>query len=132
MSHGKKVLDVGNCSPDHLSIRSMLLNLFPGVEVLKADDAQSALKTLAKSPADLILVNRKLDCDYSDGTEVIRSIKANPEFSGIPVMLITNHEEYQKEAIAIGALPGFGKLQLREPRTRDLLAAILAPVSTGK
>ena len=29
-------------------------------------------------PFDLVLVNRKLDSDYSDGLEIIKQIKADP------------------------------------------------------
>ena len=32
----RKVLDVGNCGPDHASLRRMLTNYF-GVEVLQTD-----------------------------------------------------------------------------------------------
>ena len=61
------VLDVGNCVPDHASIKRMLLANFD-VEVLQTHQVQDTLALLRKQPVDLVLINRKLDCDYSDGT----------------------------------------------------------------
>ena len=120
----KRVLDVGNCGPDHSSIRSMLQSNF-GVEVLQADATADAVATLEKEPVDLILVNRKLDCDYSDGIEVISAIKSDSRFAGIPVMLVTNMDEYQQAAVAKGAEYGFGKLALRNPETHQRLRKFL-------
>ena len=97
----KRVLDVGNCVPDHTAITSFLTSQFQ-CEVLQADKADDALPLLQKQPVDLIVVNRKLDCDYTDGIEVIRQIKADPELAKIPVMLITNYAEHQDAAMEIG------------------------------
>jgi CheY-like chemotaxis protein len=83
------------------------------------------LKILRERQVDLVTVNRKLDCDYSDGVEVIRQIKADPELAAAPVMLITNYPEHQEAAIAIGAIRGFGKLELGKPETLQRLQPIL-------
>src|SRR5215213_4202817 len=120
----KRVLDVGNCVPDHSAITSFLTSRF-GCDVLQADAADDALATLRSEDVDLVLVNRKLDCDYSDGVEVIRQIKADPELAEIPVMLITNYAEHQEAAMAIGAVRGFGKLEYGKPETLERLQSIL-------
>jgi CheY-like chemotaxis protein len=120
----KRVLDVGNCAPDFSAISRFLTKNFD-CEVLQADAADDALATLRKQRVDLITVNRKLDCDYSDGMEVIRQIKADPELKDIPVMLITNYAEHQDAALAIGALRGFGKLEYGNPETMERLQPIL-------
>ena len=120
----KRVLDVGQCGPDHFAIRSYLTRNFD-CEVVQVDDAAAALTELRSSPFDLVLVNRKLDCDYSDGVEVIRAIKADPKTVDVPAMLVTNYPEHQEMAIAVGALPGFGKLEFQKPETREKLAALL-------
>src|SRR5688572_21763004 len=106
----KRVLDVGNCAPDFSAIKRYLTSRFD-CEVLQAEKTDDALAALRKQRVDLVTVNRKLDCDYSDGIEVIRQIKADPEFKDIPVMLITNYPEHQEAAIAMGAVQGFGKLE---------------------
>jgi len=120
----KRVLDVGNCVPDHSAITSYLTSRFDCV-VLQADAADDALATLRKVDVDLILVNRKLDCDYSDGVEVIRRIKADDKLANIPVMLLTNYADHQETAMALGAVRGFGKLEYGKPETLERLQPIL-------
>lgn len=121
----KRVLDVGNCVPDHAAIKKFLNGQF-GCEVLQADGAADALATLARGGVDLVLVNRKLDMDYSDGIEVIRQMKADAQTAAVPVMLITNYTEHQDAAEAIGALRGFGKLEFQKPETIERLTAVLS------
>ena len=121
----KQVLDVGNCGPDHKAISAALMKHF-AVDVYQADDASSALAVLHREKIDLVLVNRKLDIDYSDGIEVIKQIKGDPDFANIPVMLITNHDEYQHSAVSLGADHGFGKLALNDQSTLDRLAKFLS------
>ena len=120
----RTVLDVGNCGPDHASIRRMLSGYFD-VEILQAHGPRDTLQLLRQSAVDLVLINRKLDQDYSDGVEVLRLIKSDPEVSAVPVMIVTNLAEHQAAAIALGAEAGFGKLELQEPATRQKLAAFL-------
>lgn len=121
----KTVLDVGNCAPDHASIKRMLTTNFD-VKVLQTDQLSDTLQVLGKEKVDLVLVNRKLDCDYSDGLEIIKQIKATPALADVPCMLVTNYEDHQAMAVAEGAIPGFGKLQFQEPRTQQRLAELLA------
>jgi CheY-like chemotaxis protein len=120
----RRVLDVGQCGPDHSSIRSYLTRNFD-CEVVQVDDAAGALAELEGGHFDLVLVNRKLDRDYSDGIEVIRKLKADPGAAMVPVMLVTNYPEHQDAAIAVGAIRGFGKLEFQKPETREKLAEIL-------
>src|SRR5690606_26025863 len=121
---GKRVLDVGNCSPDHAAIKRFLTSHFD-CEVLQADGADDALAALRAHDIDLVLVNRKLDMDYSDGVEVIRQIKSGAELADVPVMLITNYPGHQQAAMKLGAERGFGKLELNNPGTIQRLQPIL-------
>jgi CheY-like chemotaxis protein len=120
----KRVLDVGNCAPDHAAIRNYLTRNF-GVDVVQVDDAAGATAQLHAGSFDLVLVNRKLDVDYSDGMDVIRQLKGDAKTAHVPVMLITNYPEHQDAAVEIGAVRGFGKLEYGKPETRERLAAIL-------
>jgi CheY-like chemotaxis protein len=120
----KRVLDVGNCPPDHAAIRQLIESHFTAV-VLQAHHADDALSVLRQDRIDLVLVNRKLDRDYSDGLLVIRQIKADPELADTPVMMITNYDDHQQMAIQAGAIPGFGKLALRDATTLERLRAVL-------
>jgi two-component system chemotaxis response regulator CheY len=121
---GKRVLDVGNCVPDHAAIRRMLETGF-GAEVLQAHGPEDTLAALQAGPIDLVLVNRKLDQDYSDGLEIIKRVKSDPRLRAVPMMLVTNYAEHQVAAVAEGAEYGFGKLELSKPETHERLAKIL-------
>jgi CheY-like chemotaxis protein len=120
----KLVIDCGNCAPDHAAIRRLIESRF-AAKVVQTENGDETLQRLETGRADLILVNRKLDCDYSDGLEVIRLLKAHPQWKSIPVMLITNYAEHQQAAVDLGALPGFGKLSLNDPATAELLHPLL-------
>ena len=120
-----RVLDVGNCGHDHGQIRSMLQRNF-GAVCATADTADETLQRLAAERFDLVLINRKLDHDYSDGIEILKRIKQDAELAGLPVMLVSNYAEHQEAAVALGALPGFGKQQLNSPVTLERLSAVLS------
>ncbi len=121
----KIVLDVGQCNPDHAAIRRLVEGQF-GAKVIRADSADEALAALRASAIDLVLINRKLDLDYSDGLDIIRQMKADPQLESIPVMLVSNYPEYQVQAVAAGAEAGFGKAELAQPSTQQRLAKFLA------
>ena len=125
----RRVLDVGNCVPDHAAIRGMLQRTFRA-EVVQADGPDDALAALRKEPFDLVLVNRKLDQDYSDGLEIIKTIKADKTLAAVPCMLITNYPDQQKVAVAAGAEYGFGKKELSTEDTRLRLARFLTPLNS--
>lgn len=120
----KTVLDVGNCDPDHAAIRSLLSSRYD-VQVLRADALPDTLKILRSEGVDLVLINRKLDIDYSDGVEILKVIKADPDLMAIPVMIITNYPEHQEAAVALGAEYGFGKLQYQDASTHERLSRFL-------
>jgi CheY-like chemotaxis protein len=121
----KRVLDVGQCGPDHATIRSYLKRNFD-CEIVQAHGEDDTLKQLGNGRFDLVLVNRKLDADYSDGIDMIRKVKADPATADVPVMLVTNYPEHQETAIAAGAIRGFGKLEFDKPDTRERLAQVLS------
>lgn len=120
----KTLLDCGNCGPDFNAIRNMAKSFF-GATVIQTHGPEDTLEVLRKRSIDLITVNRKLDRDYSDGLDVIRQIKQDPEVGSVPVMLVTNYDEHQQIAVDLGAVPGFGKLALRDPTTRERLEPYL-------
>ena len=106
------------------AIRSLIERSFKA-DVVQAHGQDDALDLLAKEQFDLVLVNRKLDQDYSDGMDVIAAIKAQPEHAAVPCMLITNFPEHQATAVAAGCEPGFGKKTLHEPATHERLKKYL-------
>jgi len=123
MGAAKRVLDVGQCVPDHAAITRLIQGL--GAEVSQAHGLTDALDQLRQQPFSLVLINRKLDFDYSDGMEIIRAIKEDAALASVPIMLVSNYPEYQKQAIAAGAINGFGKAELAKPETTAKLRAVL-------
>jgi len=114
----KKVLDVGNCSPDHGAVTRLIRGSFDA-EVQQAHGAAEALQSL--DGVDLILINRIFDADGGDGMSLIRQLKQDDDTKDIPVMLISNYQNYQQEAESLGAAPGFGKAELHEEATVERL-----------
>jgi CheY-like chemotaxis protein len=121
----KRVLDVGQCGPDHAAIRRFFAAHFNDVQIEQAAGCDDTLALLRRGHFDLVLVNRKLDEDYSDGIVILRAIKADPAIAAVPVMIVTNFPEHQDAAVAAGAVRGFGKLEYELPATKEKIAAAL-------
>ncbi len=120
----KTVLSVGQCGPDHASI-SAFLNRDFDVQILTADLPDDTYETLRSNDVDLVLINRKLDADYSEGMDILRTLKSDPELSDVPVMIVSNFEESQQAAVAIGAEYGIGKSELNTEAAKSRVAAAL-------
>jgi len=110
----KRVLSVGQCFADHSSISRVLRASFVA-EVIAADTSRQALQQLQEETFALVLVNRVFDADGDSGLDLIRAIKADDALRSVPVMLVSNYDEAQAQAVQAGALPGFGKAALGQP-----------------
>lgn len=120
----RRVLDVGNCSMDHGTLQGVLSQHFE-VVVDQAHTIDDAEAKLAANKYDLVTVNRVFDQDGAYGLDLIRKIKARPANAELPVMLITNFPEHDAQAVAAGAVPGFGKKRVREATTVELFKKYL-------
>ncbi len=123
-SEGPLVLLIGHCLSDAAMLRRTIRG---AVSDARVQNINSATKlNAALEGADLLLVNRALDGNFqtSSGVELIGSVR---ERSGgtARVMLISDFDEAQAQAEQEGALPGFGKSELRSRETRRLLRAAL-------
>lgn len=124
----KTVLSVGQCRPDGAAISHYMKSNF-GATVIAVDLPDQALSALETNAIDLVLINRKLDIDMSDGLEILKSIRSTSSKREVPVMLVSNFPEWQDKAVQMGATYGFGKAELNRPETRARLATILEPGS---
>jgi CheY-like chemotaxis protein len=125
----KRVLSIGQCATDHYAISSALEGHFP-VEVIAATGEAEAMELLRDGSFELVLINRILDADGSSGLEVIQRLRelANAP----PVMLVSNFHASQRQAEATGAVPGFGKGNLHEAATIELLGKYLSSDTSGE
>mgnify|MGYP000473377618 CR=1 FL=1 len=121
----KRVLSVGNCGPDHAALERYLTRHFP-VEITTSHQLSDTLDRLRTQAFDLVLINRKLDADYSCGLKILKAIKDEPAFAKTPVMIVTNYPEHQEAAVAAGAAYGFGKLEYDKPETLERLKPYLS------
>ena len=106
-----RILSVGQCSYDHGQIVHQIGKKL-NAEIASADTHEEAIQVLRGAIFDLVLVNRVGDSDGASGLDLIRAIKADAATSAIPVMLVSNFDWAQNEAVALGAIPGFGKTDL--------------------
>ena len=90
---------------DSKTMRDMLMLTLveAGFDVLQAVDGQDGLDVLAKSAVDIIITD--INMPKMDGYEVIRQVRANPEYQNMPILVLTTESETEKKNIArkIGA-----------------------------
>ena len=112
-----KILDIGQCGFDGPRMAARWKSA--GASVDCAANASDAVGLLAQESFDIVLVNRILAADRGSGLEVIRSLLA----AGLkaPIMLVSDLSEAQDQAVALGAVRGFGKAALHEQSTLDLV-----------
>lgn len=104
----KRVLSVGQCVPDTNSLVQFMTSHFD-VDIDQSDVETDTLEKLKHETYELVVINRKLDADYSDGIDLIRKIKNITAIQSNHLMLVSNFPEYQEEAVEAGAEYGFGK-----------------------
>jgi len=124
----RKVLDVGQCNADNSRISSLLQKHFD-VEVDRSHSHDEAIKLALDTPYDLILINRILDADSTAGMDILASLKTKPSTAQTPVMVVSNYQQTQEEAVSRGAVPGFGKSELDADETIAKLALYLGEPS---
>ena len=120
----KKVLLIGHCGPDASYLRLAVQSALKDAAVIPVDDDKELSRALTAG-ADLLLVNRQLDYGFKteSGVELIRELHA--EHPSTRFMLVSNYPDAQAEAVAAGALPGFGKRELGSPRVAQALRSAM-------
>lgn len=124
----KQVLSVGNCGSDNARL-SQRLSAWFNVEITTAADHRTALAMARERPFDLVLINRVFDATGESGLDLIAEMKKSPELAAIPVMLISNYPEYQRQAVELGAVVGFGKNDLHGQAVKGVLSPYLTEAS---
>ncbi|MEP0846882.1 MAG: response regulator [Phycisphaerae bacterium] len=119
-----RVLDVGNCDPDHGLIRGLIEGHFDAA-VDRRMFVHEAIDAMHKTRYDLVLVNRQIFADQSDGLELVRRARSEPELDGVPIMMVSNYDDAQQRAVAAGAVHGFGKARLGSATTLAILERYL-------
>jgi DNA-binding response OmpR family regulator len=113
-----RILDVGQCGFDGPEIEALLREQL-SADVDGADTAADAKRRLAAGRYDVVLVNRVLNADGSSGLDLVAELAGSAGTP--PVMLVSDLPDAQEAAVAAGAVPGFGKADLTDPATFDLI-----------
>lgn len=118
------VLDVGNCNPDHAMIKQMLSENFD-IRLDRVMFVTEALAKMRETRYDLVLFNRLIFEDGSEGIELLKKAKSDPALKAVPIMMISNFEDAQAASVAAGGEPGFGKKSVFAAATAERLSKYL-------
>ncbi len=123
-----RILNVGQCGYDHGRMARQFGRQLEA-EVVPVSTHAEAIEALGSGRFSLVLVNRINDEDGSPGLDLIRSLRSDASTSSVAVMLVSNLADAQAEAVALGALPGFGKDELGGATPPLRLAEAVVPSS---
>ncbi|QOV91534.1 response regulator [Humisphaera borealis] len=121
----KTVAFIGHCGPDSSYLRLAVSKAIPGAKIVSVDDDES-MKAALEAGVDLALFNRVLDYGFAE-TEGVKVIgKLARFYPSTRMMMVSNYPETQAQALAAGAVPGFGKREIGSPRVVQLLQEAVA------
>ncbi len=121
------VLDVGSCTPDHVALNRLLTSNFD-VDVEQAHTIDDALSRMRGKRYRLVLVNRIIDLDGSEGIALLRTAKLDSSLAATPIMMISNFPEARAASVEAGGEPGFGKQAIGDQETLRVLSGHLPPL----
>lgn len=99
-----------------------------GFEVEAAEDGLAALKLLAASKPDLVVLD--LMMPKFSGVDVLRFIRSKPEIANVPVVVLSN--SYMNELSSQAEKVGVEKSLLKSRCTPLLLAGVINDLLTGE
>lgn len=67
-----------------------------GYQVLEAEDGVQALNVLGTSKADVVITD--LNMPNMDGITLIKQLRAKPEYSATPILMLTTEADDEKKA----------------------------------
>ena len=108
----KRILLVGHCGVDGPRLKEELSKGLPSV-VVDRINSDSDLREACERGADLLLVNREPVGFDGEGLEIIKVVKT--DYPDCKVMLVSDYEDAQREAVSAGAVEGFGKSEMGSP-----------------
>ena len=112
----KRILLVGHCGVDGPRLKDELSKALPGTSVERVNSEADLDKAVGEGES-LLLVNREPVGFDRAGLDIIKRVrKDNP---GCKVMLVSDYEDAQEQAVKAGALPGFGKSEMGSGRLAE-------------
>jgi len=118
---------------DSAAIRKILLRVLAQTdvtigEIFEAGDGVEALKMLEARKVGLVLSD--INMPNMDGLQLLTSVRARPEWSGIPVIMITTEGSQGKvmEAVQLGA-QGYVRKPFTAEQLKEKITSCLSQVS---
>jgi two-component system chemotaxis response regulator CheY len=111
-----KVLVVDDSRAMRLILSKTLREL--GFEVSQAADGREALDTMGREGASFGLVLVDWNMPALSGLEVVRSLRAQPAFDRVPVMMVTTETEIEQ---MVRALEAGANEYIMKPFTREVV-----------
>jgi len=111
-----KALVVDDSKTIRMIIRRVLIEL--GFEVCEAGNGVEALKVLDKEKAAVSLVLADWNMPEMNGLELVKSLRQNPEYASIKVIMVTTETEIGQMTSALEA--GANEYVMK-PFTKDIL-----------
>ncbi len=94
-----KILTVDDSRMIRLIITNTIRSL--GYEALEAPNADRALEVLKESHAEISLILLDWNMPGMNGFELLKILKSDPQYSNIPVMMVTTEGERKNVVLAI-------------------------------
>jgi DNA-binding NarL/FixJ family response regulator len=108
------VVLVGHCGVDGPRLQSEIGGALKGTDVTRVN-SDADLQRACREGADLLLINREpLGFESGAGVDLIKRVRS--EYPNQKMMLVSDYPDAQQEAIAAGALEGFGKRDIGSPK----------------
>lgn len=93
-----------------------------GFEVSQAANGQAALDLIQNENRDLSLILVDWNMPVMNGLEFVRHVRANPDLSGVPVMMVTTETETEQ---MVAALEAGANEYVMKPFTPDVIESKL-------
>jgi len=122
----KRIVLVGHCGIDGPRLQQELSSALAEAEVVRVNSDEE-LKRACDEGANLLLVNREpvgFDPTSGSGIDLIKQVKTERPHQ--KAMLVSDFPDAQEEAVAAGALPGFGKADIGSPKLMRTVEQALA------
>ncbi len=94
-----KIMIVDDCQTTR-KILSLYLKS-KGFEVITADNGLDAIEKLATNTVQMILTD--LNMPYMDGVELVRTIRADPNWASLPMLMVTTEADPEERTRAFQA-----------------------------
>ena len=104
--------------------RKLLIKILDrkGFESIEASNGVEALDILKREPIDIVLLD--IVMPVMNGLELLQELRKNPQFVGLPVIILTTDDTKKNEALSLGACDVLIK-PIKEPELKTLLATYL-------